>query len=156
VLCELLQCLDTHDLPGDRLVVEITESALATDLGRLAGSIGELRDRGVSVAIDDFGIGHSSLSRLTQLPISTLKIDRSFISDIPSSAEAATLVTTIIQLAQNLAMEPIAEGIETETQREFLLERGCTLGQGFLFSRALPVDQLETLLLERRRPSAVA
>jgi diguanylate cyclase (GGDEF)-like protein len=155
-LHEVLHGLDANDLPGDRLMIEITETALATGLGSLANPIAELRRRGVSIAIDDFGTGHSSLSRLTQLPISTLKIDRSFVGDITNSTEAATLVTTIIQLARNLGMEPIAEGIETETQRAFLLKHDCALGQGFLFSPAIPVGEIEVLLQNRPARSAVA
>ena len=100
---------------------------------------------GLRLAIDDFGTGHSSLSRLAQMPVSTLKIDHSFIQDIPGSEAAATLVTSIIQLAQNLGIEPLAEGIETHAQREFLVSRGCRVGQGFLLSRPLPADDVASL-----------
>jgi predicted signal transduction protein with EAL and GGDEF domain len=109
----LLATLEEFDLPADRVIVEITESALSDDLGRKEPLVDQLRDAGLRLAIDDFGTGHSSLSRLAQLPVSTLKIDHSFIRDIPGDTAAATLVTSIIQLARNLGLEPLAEGIET-------------------------------------------
>jgi diguanylate cyclase (GGDEF)-like protein len=146
VLREVLDTMAAFGVPKDRLVIEITESAAATGFGRMATVIDDLHDRGVSVAIDDFGTGHSSLSRLTQLPVTTLKIDRTFISNALTSPNAATLVKTVIQLARNLGMEPIAEGIETESQRRFLLEHGCSLGQGFLFSPAVPAAEIEARL----------
>lgn len=158
VLREILETLTAGSIPGERLVIEITESAAATGLDDITEAIGELRRRGVTVAIDDFGTGHSSLARLTRLPVSTLKIDRSFIAEATQAPEDALLVKTIIQLARNLRMEPIAEGIETEHQRRFLLDLGCTRGQGFLFSPAVPADEIARLLatandLTPRRPS---
>jgi EAL domain-containing protein (putative c-di-GMP-specific phosphodiesterase class I) len=107
--------------------------------------LSELHALGIRVAIDDFGTGYSSLSRLKHMPVSTLKIDRSFVSDVPQDADAATIVTTIIQLARNLGVSPLAEGIETDHQRSFLLEQGCALGQGFLFSRPVPAEELARL-----------
>jgi diguanylate cyclase (GGDEF)-like protein/PAS domain S-box-containing protein len=141
----LLAVLDELDLPAGRMIVEITESALDDDLSRAEPLVDQLRDAGLRLAIDDFGTGHSSLSRLARLPVSTLKIDRSFISDIPHDAAAATLVTSIVQLANNLGLQALAEGIETEEQREFLVSRGCTEGQGFLMSRAVPAEAIPWL-----------
>jgi EAL domain-containing protein (putative c-di-GMP-specific phosphodiesterase class I) len=109
----LLTTLAEFDLVGDRMIVEITESALSGDPGRAEPLAEQLRAAGLQLAIDDFGTGHSSLSRLASLPVSTLKIDRSFIRDIPEHGVAATLVTSIIQLAHNLGLEALAEGIET-------------------------------------------
>ena len=107
--------------------------------------IDELHERGLRLAIDDFGSGHSSLSRLNQMRVSTLKIDRSFVSDLPDDHNSAVLVSSIIHLARNLGLEPLAEGIETEEQRAFFLEHGCELGQGFHFSRPVRSTELETL-----------
>jgi EAL domain-containing protein (putative c-di-GMP-specific phosphodiesterase class I) len=145
VLREVLQTLDQHGLPGDCLAIEITESALGTELIGASPALDELRRRGVSIAIDDFGTGHSSLSRLTKVTATTLKIDRSFVRDIPGEREACTLVTTVIQLAHNLGLNPLAEGVETESQRRFLLDRGCRFAQGYLFSPPVPPDTIETL-----------
>jgi diguanylate cyclase (GGDEF)-like protein len=149
VLREVLQTLDEFGLPGDRLAIEITESALGTELIGSSPALEALRQRGVSIAIDDFGTGHSSLSRLTKVTATTLKIDRAFVNDIPAEKEAATLVTTIIQLARNLGMTPLAEGVETEAQRQFLLDRGCRLAQGYLFSPPAPPEVIEALYARR-------
>ena len=105
-------------------------------------------------AIDDFGTGYSSLSRLNELPAGTLKIDRSFVRNLPHDASSATLTETIVRLARGVGMEPLAEGIETEAQRRFLVERGCRLGQGFLFGKPVPAAQIEADWLHRSRRRA--
>jgi len=105
----------------------------------------DLHERGVRVAIDDFGTGHSSLERLSQMRVTTLKIDRSFVAAVPEDRRVSLLVATIVQLARNLGLEPLAEGVETEAQRRFLVEHGCLLGQGYYFSRAVPADQIAAL-----------
>jgi diguanylate cyclase (GGDEF)-like protein len=151
LLRDVVRTLDEFWLAGNRVAIEITESALGSEQLGASPVIEELRGRGVSFAIDDFGTGHSSLSRLTRVTASVLKIDRTFIRDIPGKKEAATLVATVIQLAQNLGMTPLAEGVETEAQRGFLLDRGCRLAQGYLFSPALPSEQVEALYLARPR-----
>ncbi len=115
----------------------------------------DLHRHGIKLAIDDFGTGHSSLSRLTEMPVSTLKIDRAFVRDIPGSSHANAIATTIIQLARNIGAEALAEGIETPDQCEFLKREGCTLGQGFLFSPAVPADEIEPLFRRfDREPAA--
>jgi EAL domain-containing protein (putative c-di-GMP-specific phosphodiesterase class I) len=124
-----------------------------TDAMRSEPIIAELHERGLRLAIDDFGTGHSSLSRLNQMQVTTLKIDRSFVCDLPADPSAAVLVSSIIQLASNLGLQPLAEGIETEEQRRFLVEHGCPLGQGFLFSKAVPAAQIVGLY-HQQRPAA--
>ena len=156
VLRDVVRLLDENDLPGDRLAIEITESELGTELSATSPVLDELRRRGVSIAIDDFGSGHSSLSRLTKVPATTLKIDRAFVSEIPGDRESATLVSTIIQLANNLGLSPLAEGVETETQRAFLIDHGCRLGQGFLFSQPVPAEEIEALYRMRRNLRVIA
>jgi len=142
----LIKAVDAFGLKSDRLVIEITESAvMAHAWRRVEPALAQLRHRGLRLAIDDFGTGHSSLGRLNRNWVSMLKIDRSFVSDLPASADAGALVASVIQLARNLGLEPIAEGIETEDQRSFLVDRACGLGQGYLFSRAVPLDQIEAL-----------
>jgi diguanylate cyclase (GGDEF)-like protein/PAS domain S-box-containing protein len=122
----------------DRLVIEITETAAMTDWARTERVLQELRESGFKLAIDDFGAGYSSLTRLGALPADTLKIDRSFVSGLPDDQTSAMMVTAIVQLARNLGMEAFAEGIETEEQLRFVVEAGCDRGQGFLFSPAVP------------------
>jgi diguanylate cyclase (GGDEF)-like protein/PAS domain S-box-containing protein len=142
---QVLATIERFGLSADRMMVEITESTVMADTLRSEPIIAELHERGLRLAIDDFGTGHSSLARLNQMLVTTLKIDRSFIADLPGDTSAAVLVSSIIQLAHNLGLHPLAEGIETEQQRRFLVENGCSLGQGFLFSRPVPADQIVTL-----------
>jgi diguanylate cyclase (GGDEF)-like protein/PAS domain S-box-containing protein len=132
------------------VIVEITESAAMTDLDRTQPILWELHRHGLRLAIDDFGMGYSSLSRLKQLPVDILKIDRFFIRDLPHDKDARSMVEAIIRLATGLDMQPLAEGIETEAQWRFLAESGCSLGQGFFFSRPIPAVEL-TPLLQRGR-----
>jgi EAL domain-containing protein (putative c-di-GMP-specific phosphodiesterase class I) len=134
--------LETHGLDAAKVLIEVTESAAMTDPDRTQRVMAELHDRGLRLAIDDFGTGYSSLSRLKQMPVTTLKIDRSFVSDLPHDGDAASIVRTIIQLAHNLGIDPLAEGIETLAQRRFLVEHDCRLGQGFHFSKPVPAEQI--------------
>jgi EAL domain-containing protein (putative c-di-GMP-specific phosphodiesterase class I) len=116
-----------------------------TDPDRTHEILWDLHDSGLRLAIDDFGSGYSSLSRLKHLPVDILKIDRSFVRDLPDQ-DAASIVSAIVQLAGSLGVVPLAEGIETEAQRTFLEARGCPMGQGFLFSRPAPAGEIEILL----------
>jgi diguanylate cyclase (GGDEF)-like protein/PAS domain S-box-containing protein len=142
----VLATIETFGLNPDRLMIEITESAFAGDERRnMEFVLAELHERGLRLAIDDFGSGHSSLSRLNQMRVSMLKIDRSFVGGLEDDAGTAVLTSSIVQLARNLGLEPLAEGIETEEQRSFLLAHGCELGQGFHFSRPVPAGEIEAL-----------
>jgi EAL domain-containing protein (putative c-di-GMP-specific phosphodiesterase class I) len=109
----------------------------------------ELADAGAGISIDDFGTGYSSLARLAQLPVSTLKIDRAFIKDVASTPQAAAIAKTIVTLAASLGITSLAEGVEREAQRAVLDRAGCDLGQGFLWSAAVPADEL-AFLAQRR------
>ena len=142
----VLATIETFGLSPDRLMIEITESTFAGDARRnMEPVLAELHDRGLRLAIDDFGSGHSSLSRLNQMRVSMLKIDRSFVGGLEDEESTAVLTSSIVQLARNLGLEPLAEGIETEEQRRFLLIHGCELGQGFHFSRPVPAGEIEAL-----------
>jgi EAL domain-containing protein (putative c-di-GMP-specific phosphodiesterase class I) len=103
------------------------------------------KDHGLKLAIDDFGTGYSSLSRLRYMPVDVLKIDRAFVRDVNADKQSASMVSAIIALANNLSMEPLAEGIETEEEWRFLAARGCSSGQGFLFSKPVPAEEISAM-----------
>jgi EAL domain-containing protein (putative c-di-GMP-specific phosphodiesterase class I) len=127
-------------------MVELTESAMmAPHVEEDEPIIAELVERGLRLAIDDFGTGHSSLGRLNQMAVTTLKIDRSFVADLPADRSASVLVATMIRLADGLGLQALAEGIETDAQRRWLIEQGCPLGQGFYFSRPVPAADIAPL-----------
>ena len=150
-LLNTLAVIRAHGLTPQDLVIEVTESAVVTDAERSSGAIDVVREHGIRLAIDDFGTGYSSLSRLAKLPASVLKVDRSFVQGVPHDPRSVTLTKTIIQLAHGIGMDALAEGIETEDQRRFLADLGCNLGQGFLFSRPVPVAEIESMLESARR-----
>jgi len=126
--------------------IEVTETAVMHDPDLAIALLWRLRDYGFDIAIDDFGCGYSNLSYLRRLPISTLKIDRGFVSDIDQGRDGAEIVRAIIAMAHALGLGLVAEGVETEAQFRFLREAGCAVVQGFYFSRPLPVEAFEHLL----------
>jgi diguanylate cyclase (GGDEF)-like protein/PAS domain S-box-containing protein len=130
--------------PG-RITVEITESTAMNDPDHTLDVLHGFKDEGVRLAIDDFGTGYSSLSRLRYMPVDVLKIDRTFIREVHSDDQSASMVSAIIALASNLGMQPLAEGIETEDEWRFLADRGCPFGQGFFFSRPVPAEQITAM-----------
>jgi len=134
--------LRQRGLPGERLELEVTESMLMENRETAVDFLRRLRLLGIRVAIDDFGTGYSSLNYLRWLPVDVLKIDRSFIQDLAAAEDARAIVRSIINLADNLRFELVAEGIEDQLTASILLEMGCSLGQGYLFSPPLSVDQL--------------
>jgi diguanylate cyclase (GGDEF)-like protein/PAS domain S-box-containing protein len=125
-----------------RLTVEITESTAMHDPDRIIDVLQRFHDQGIRLAIDDFGTGYSSLSRLRYMPVDVLKIDRTFVRDVHSDPQSASMVSAIVALATNLGMQPLAEGIETEAEWRFLAERGCALGQGYFFSKPVAPEQI--------------
>ena len=128
------------------LELELTERFIVQQRDEVVGLLKSLRERGMSIAIDDFGTGYSSLSYLKQLPIQKLKIDRSFVRDIPADPDDVAITSAIVALGHRLQMSIIAEGVETEEQLAFLVEEGCQEAQGFLVSEPLPVDRVRSLL----------
>jgi len=136
--------------------IEITEGALSGDSSSCVHALRLLRAAGLAIAIDDFGTGFSSLGRLSELPIDTLKIDRTFTSRLPSDRSSRTLVSTIVALAHAFDMTTVAEGVETQAQLEHLLREGCDESQGYLHSRPLPREDFEKWLIRARSASAGA
>jgi diguanylate cyclase (GGDEF)-like protein len=135
----------TH-FPGHDLELEITENLVGPDVVDISSKIHAIRDLGVEISIDDFGTAYSSLSRLKQLPLNTLKIDKSFIQDLEEDPDDKTLVRTIIAMAHNLNMKVVAEGVETQAQYDFVREHQCDMVQGYLLGKPISVEELEILL----------
>jgi diguanylate cyclase (GGDEF)-like protein/PAS domain S-box-containing protein len=138
----VISVIQSSGLDPASVVVEITETAAMTDPERTQRVLGAMHRGGIRLALDDFGTGYSSLSRLKNLPVDVLKIDRPFLRDVPEDPEARSMVKAVIGLALSLDMQPLAEGIEREEQRLFLLEHGCMLGQGFHFSRPVNAEEI--------------
>ena len=134
-----------------RLKLEITESLMVNDMEATIAKMTALKEVGVRFSLDDFGTGYSSLAYLKRLPLDQLKIDQSFVKDVLSDPNDAAIARTIVALAQSLGLDVIAEGVETEAQREFLAHHGCRAYQGYLFSRPLRIDKLEQFMRESVR-----
>ncbi len=151
--------LDRHGLPFERVRLELTERTLLADSGRVLENIRALRDLGLSIIIDDFGVGYSSLSYLGRVPVDGLKLDRAFVIAL-ERPEGRRLASSILGMAESLGLSIVAEGIETELQAETLRALGYDVAQGFLWSRALPPNELMANLLQVQagpnRPRAVA
>jgi EAL domain-containing protein (putative c-di-GMP-specific phosphodiesterase class I) len=141
--------LQAAGLPAARLELELTESILIQDAEDSLTRLRSLAELGVHLAIDDFGTGYSSLGYLKHLPIGRLKIDRSFIGGLPADASDAGIVNAIVNMGRALRLQVIAEGVETEAQRQFLRQAGCDEFQGFLFAPALELQRFEDMLAAR-------
>lgn len=145
---QIATILERTGLPPHLLKLELTESAVMEEVESSIATLEQLRRIGVGCSIDDFGTGYSSLSYLNRLPIDTLKIDRSFVRNLHNDAHDATIVSAIIALAHSLRLMVIAEGVETGEQLAFLRAHNCDAMQGYLFSRPLPPEELEALLVQ--------
>jgi diguanylate cyclase len=142
---DVLEALDTAGASPERLVLELTETALVQDLPRAAAILGELRGRGVGVALDDFGTGYSSILYLRKLPITSIKIDRMFIAGVARDGDDRAIVASLLTLARNVGLVAIAEGVETEAQADMLHSLGCPMAQGYLWARPQPLDATDTV-----------
>ncbi|HSI53585.1 MAG: EAL domain-containing protein [Ramlibacter sp.] len=143
---EVMTAIKHSGIAPHKLKLELTESLLADGIEVTVAKMGSLKAMGVTLSLDDFGMGYSSLSYLKRLPLDQLKIDREFVKDILTDANDAAIAKTIIGLAQSLGLGVVAEGVETQAQRAFLAQQGCSEYQGFLFCAPLPIDELEAFM----------
>jgi diguanylate cyclase (GGDEF)-like protein len=153
---EIADVLRETNLDPSLLILEITETILMEDINTVSSTLTELKALGVSLAVDDFGTGYSSLSYLKRLPISTLKVDQSFVQGLGENPEDSAIVRAIVTMSKSLGLEVVAEGVETEDQRQLLHELGCDRAQGYLFSKPLQAPLLEeftstTVINKQRR-----
>lgn len=146
LVSEVEEVLQSTGVQPQYLELEVTENALMGNISHAAEQLQQLRTLGISLSIDDFGTGYSSLTYLRRLPLDTLKIDRSFVQDIPQSQQGMDIVQAIISMAHALKLKVVAEGVETPQQLEFLREHGCDFIQGYLLGRPLPLQVLQDLL----------
>jgi diguanylate cyclase (GGDEF)-like protein/PAS domain S-box-containing protein len=147
----VMRALQDHGVDPRLLELEITESTAMRNAEATGTTLRNLKALGVRIAIDDFGTGYSSLSYLKRFPIDSLKIDRSFVTELPGNQDDATIAQAIITMAHALRLKVIAEGVETEAQLEFLTANGCDEIQGYYFSRPLPAEQCTQLLRDKRK-----
>lgn len=141
----LKNILDKHNINPDKIEIEITETYIMQNPKKSILLLKKLRDYGISISLDDFGMGYSSLSYLKKFPIDSIKIDRSFVKDTPGDLDDVAITKAIIALGKNMGLSIIAEGVEEPFHKEFLLEHGCVKAQGFLFSKALKATDFEKL-----------
>jgi EAL domain-containing protein (putative c-di-GMP-specific phosphodiesterase class I) len=143
---QVQRLLEKVGLNPEWLELELTESTLVTDAETAIAVCKELKAIGVRFAIDDFGTGYSSLSYLKRFPVDTLKVDRSFIKELPGNSEDAAICTAIVAMAHSLNLSVVAEGVETPAQRDLLARKGFDAAQGYLFGRPVPGEDLTALL----------
>jgi EAL domain-containing protein (putative c-di-GMP-specific phosphodiesterase class I) len=143
---QVLAALDRSGADPHRLKLELTESLLVVDIEDVIKKMSVLKSRGVGFSLDDFGTGYSSLSYLKRLPLDQLKIDKSFVRDILGDPNDAAIAKMIVDLGEGLELNVIAEGVETEAQRDFLAQFGCHAYQGYYFSRPLSLARFERFM----------
>jgi EAL domain-containing protein (putative c-di-GMP-specific phosphodiesterase class I) len=142
LVLQVTAALGASGLAPDRLELEVTESVLMQNTVETLATLHHLRELGVRISIDDFGTGYSSLSYLRTFPFDKIKIDKSFVDQIADKEDCVTIVQAVTTMAQRLSMTTVAEGVETDGQRQKLSELGCTEMQGYLFSRPKPAEEL--------------
>jgi diguanylate cyclase (GGDEF)-like protein len=150
VTADVVAALEETGFPAEQLTLEVTEGVLVRDGDLVVAQLESLRALGIRIAIDDFGTGFSGLSYLRHLPADIIKIDRSFVMDLPRGRSAVTLITSIVELARTLGLDVVAEGVETEGQRRALAELDCGSAQGYLFARPEPAERAGASLPGRR------
>jgi EAL domain-containing protein (putative c-di-GMP-specific phosphodiesterase class I) len=149
LVSDIREILDETHVEARHLKLEITESAVMENAERAARILNRLKELGVQLSIDDFGTGYSSLSYLHRFPVNTLKIDRSFVGRIGEAAENIEIVRTVVSLAENMGMEVVAEGVETLSQLMQLRKLKCQYGQGYLFSRPVDAEMVDSWISKK-------
>lgn len=144
----IIQLADQYQIPHELIEVEITESAFLNDTNILVENLKRLREARFRISIDDFGSGYSSLSIISQMPVDVIKMDQTFITKAVDQEKTGCVIAAMISMAKNLNLEVICEGVETEEQAQFLLERGCRMGQGYLFSKPITITEFEEIYLK--------
>ena len=150
----MLAALQRHDVTSDLITIEITETAVISDPERAAATLRRLAERGMGVAIDDFGVGYTSLAHLDHLPISELKIDREFVAHMTRGTDGGAVVRAVVSLGHGLGMTVVAEGVEDDATLALLAEIGCDIAQGYAIARPAPAETFEAWFRDRRRPPA--
>lgn len=150
LVAAVAEVLAETDFPADLLELEMTESTVLDDVAFTQKTLEQLMEMGISIAIDDFGTGHSTLKNLRQFPLSTLKIDRTFLQEVPESQVDSAIISAVMVLSEKLNLRVIAEGVETQKQLDFLRSQECHEVQGYLFSKPQPVDKTQELLLHEK------
>jgi EAL domain-containing protein (putative c-di-GMP-specific phosphodiesterase class I) len=153
---QILDMIDRHGIDAGLLELELTETMLAANLQDIIAKMSALKARGVAFSLDDFGTGYSSLNYLKRLPLNQLKIDQSFIRDVLTDPNDASIARTVVALGHNLGLAVIAEGVETQEQRAFLVESGCEFFQGYLFSKPLSADDFNVFVAQHIASHATA
>lgn len=151
LLASVAQALEESGLPQDALELEITESVIMAQGDSVIAALNALKSLGVRLAVDDFGTGYSSLAYLRNFPVDVLKIDRAFVRGLGCEEVDAAIVRAVIDLAHAIGLEVVAEGVETEDQREILAHLGCDLLQGYLISKPVPSAEIERLMRSEAR-----
>ena len=142
----LSRLIEISTLTAKNIEIEITESALAEDIDRIANTLAHLREKGFKIAIDDFGTGASSMQYLLDLPVDILKVDKHFVQSIEHNSHANAIVKSAIELGRVLKIDVVAEGIETQDQFELLKSMGCPYGQGYWIARPMPAEKVSSWL----------
>ncbi len=154
IVQDIALALDEHSVPVELLGIEMTETAMVQHTERSRATLLELQKLGLSISLDDFGTGNSSLGYLKQFPVDVLKIDRSFVHDISEGSEGSTLIRAIVAMSHGLGIQVVAEGVETSEQMDFLVELGCDFVQGYLLCRPRPPHAIPSVVGERSEPCA--
>ena len=149
-VAQVLTLIDRYQIDASRLELELTETMLVNDIQGIIDKMSALRAHGVKFSLDDFGTGFSSLNYLKRLPLNKLKIDQSFVREVLTDPHEAAIASTVVALGQSLGLAVIAEGVETEGQRAFLIDHGCQMFQGWLYSRALPIAAFNAYLVKHK------
>lgn len=148
IVAQLSQRLDQDRLPPHQLQIEITESALMADPPRARSTLERVARLGIDISLDDFGTGYSSLQHLRRMPLAEIKVDQTFVKAMTHNQDDAAIVESIIRLAHALDLRAVAEGVQDEATFLLLRDLGCDLGQGWLFSRAVPADRIPALFAQ--------